>query len=65
MHIKVKRAFYGDEKGVKAGEVIEVADLRGRELIQRGLAEQLPAEKADKDHPNKADRKPKNKQSAG
>lgn len=38
MQIKVLRAFYGDEKGVKAGDVIEVSDARGRQLIQRKLA---------------------------
>lgn len=41
MRIKVLRAFYGDEKGVKEGDVIEVADTRGRQLIQRKLAERV------------------------
>lgn len=39
MKITVKRAFYGDEKGVKEGQVIDVSDARGKELISRNLAE--------------------------
>lgn len=46
LKVQVKRAFYGDEKGVKAGDVIEVTEPRGKELEKRGLVAILgPAEK--------------------
>lgn len=48
MKILVKRAFYGDEKGVKEGQVIDVSDARGKELISRNLAERY--EDADSLH---------------
>lgn len=41
MRLKVTRAFYGDEKGVKAGDVIDVSEARGRQLVQRKLAVQI------------------------
>lgn len=53
MLIKAVRAFYGDEKGVKAGAVIDVNDLRGKQLIQSGLAEAAGGEKAAPAHANK------------
>lgn len=37
LKVLVKRAFYGDEKGVKAGDVIKVTEPRGKELEKRGL----------------------------
>lgn len=43
MWIKVKRAFYGDEKGVKAGDIIEVTEARGRQLVKRNLADETDA----------------------
>jgi len=60
--VKVKRAFYGDERGVKAGDVIDVADLRAKELEKRGLVEILGrAEKVEAPETKQA-QAPDNKQ---
>ncbi len=50
--VRVKRAFYGDEKGVKAGDVIEVTEPRGKELEKRGLVEILGAVEKEAEAPD-------------
>jgi len=63
MKVRVKRAFYGDEKGVKAGDVIEVAASRGKELAAKGLVEIISAEEKEAENPeNKQAPTPRNKQ---
>lgn len=63
MQILAKRAFYGDEKGVKAGQTLTVSDPRGRELVRRGLAVEVGG-KADAALANKMAPDPGNKTDA-
>jgi len=56
MMIRARRSFYGDEKGVKAGQEVEVSNARGKQLVQLGLAEEIaaPVAKKQQEHSNKA-----------
>lgn len=60
--VKVKRAFYGVEKGVRAGDVIAVADDRAKSLERKGLVEILGEAKEAGQPGNKQAPKPSDKQ---
>lgn len=63
LKVQVKRAFYGDEKGVKAGDVIEVTEPRGKELEKRGLVVILGVVEEEAEAPEaKQAQAPENKQ---
>jgi hypothetical protein len=66
--VKATREFYGDEKGVVSGQVISVTESRARQLVERGLAEEVkpkaapaPDNKKAAEPANKAAPAPANK----
>lgn len=61
--VRVKRAFYGVEKNVRAGDVIEVAADRAKALEKKGLVEIMSDDTKQSEAPKtKQAAKPQNKQ---
>ncbi|MGD1323518.1 hypothetical protein ACNHE5_00920 [Pandoraea pnomenusa] len=63
MKVKAEKAFDGQEGYVKRGDVIEVSELRARELKRVGLVKNV-AEKAAPVANNKKAPEPENKKAA-
>lgn len=63
MKVKAEKAFDGQEGYVKRGDVIEVSELRARELKRVGLVKDV-AEKAALVANNKKAPEPENKKAA-
>lgn len=62
LQVKAQREFYGDERRpITVGEIIEVSEARGRQLIQRGLALAVEPEKASPPPADKREPEPRNK----